>query len=426
MKHISDQRLQELIKWSPYTPKRHNPQIEILNCKSREMAIVAGRGFGKSALAAYKGLKKLLVSDKEICITSATYDLTQRVFEYLEKWIALGFPSLLAGFSTRPFPTIKTPWNSTLVCKSTENPIGILGKRYDLNIIDEASKIPRRVHDTYIFPTTSAGGEAIYISTPFGKNWFYEKWLDCKKTGGAFQFKSLDSPYVTQEEWDRAKEKLPEAVFKQEYMAQFLEDAASVFRGIREIISDDCLEDAKDHRYVLGVDLGKHEDFTVLTVIDKYSHKIVYWDRFKKIYWPLQKERIIATSKRYNRARIIIDSTGLGDPISDDLKREGLIVDDFKISGKSKQQLIDKLSIFIEQKAISIPPESILVDELGSYGYMLSDYGNIKYSAPTGMHDDAVISLALAVWGLMSPKRKDPGKMYNPNKSIIKRKFQYL
>ena len=415
---INDKKLQELIGFTP-----HQAQKEILKSESRDIAICAGRGFGKSIFAAYRAMKTLLADDKKIAIIAPTYDLAQKPFNYLNLWIAKSFRNMLAGLSSRIPQQIITPWNSQLYCKSADNPTSILGERYDLVIVDEAARIKRNVFNTYIFPTTSKGGKSLFISTPFGKGWFYEKYQDCKP--GAFYFTSKDNPYTSIDEWERAKQKLPEQVFKQEYMALFADDAASVFRGVREIISDDCLEDVTDHRYLLGVDLGKHEDFTVLIVLDKYSHKVVYFDRFKKIHWPLQKERIMSIAKRYNNARIIIDSTGLGDPISDDLKHKGLLVDDFKISGKSKQQLIDKLSIYIQQKAIIIPNNDILKDELESYGYQISDSGNIKYSAPQGLHDDCVIALALAVWGLMSPKVKNPNKLIKP-RSIIKKKFQYF
>jgi len=416
---LNDEKLQEIIGWKP-----HEPQREILKSKSRDKVICAGRRFGKSYLCAYEGFRGLLIDDYQTCLIAPTYDLTQRVFDYITVWIQKEFPSV--RIQTRPFPMIKMPWGSQLDCKSADAPTGILGKGYDLVIVDECSRIPRRIYETYVFPTTSqTEGKSVFISTPFGKNWFYDKWIDTKETKGSFHFSSKDNPFFPIKAWDRAKQKLPEDVFKQEYEALFLEDAAAVFRGIKEIISDDCLHEPEEHRYILGVDLGKHEDFTVLTVMDRFTHKVVYWTRFKKIHYPLQKERVYTIAKKYNNARVIIDSTGLGDPISDDLKHHGLMVDDFKISGKSKKQLIDKLSIFIEQKAISIPPERVLIDELESYGYQLSDAGNIKYSAPTGLHDDAVISLALSVWGLYSPKIKNPTKLYKPPLKT-KKTFQYF
>lgn len=413
MKVISDEKLQEAIGWSPNYPKEHKAQQEILACPARDIAVCAGRGFGKSAIAAYIGLKKLLIDDQEIAIIAPTYDLTQRVFEYLERWIAKGFPDLLPGISTRtPASITNTPWRSNLYCKSTENPVGILGRRYDLTIIDEVSQIKKNIFNRYIFPTTSAGGGTFKISTPFGKNIFYEQWIEAKKNGGAFRFNSKDNPYFPIEEWDRAKELLPEDVFKQEYEAFFLDDAASVFRGVKEVVNENCLADAiTGNFYTMGVDLAKHHDFTVLTVIDSNTKNVVYFDRFTKIDYPFQKKRIIATAQRYNNARIIVDSTGVGQPIKDDLEREGMFVDDFYFTGKSKKELIEKLSIFIQQGSIVIPANEVLIDELESYGYQLTDAGNIKYSAPQGGHADCVISLALAVWGLNPGKPQQQDKL---------------
>ena len=373
----------------------------MLNSDSRDIVICAGRRFGKSALSAYIALKELLLDNKRIAIISPTYDLSQRVLEYLVKWMAIGIPDLVRGIHMRPFPQITTPWGSLLDCKSAENPTGILGLANDLSVVDEASRIPRDVYETYIFPTTSQGGRTIFISTPFGKNWFYDKWLDCKETNGSFRFRSIDNDYFKQEEWERAKLKLPEQVFKQEYEAEFLDDAASVFRKVRETINDNCLsEPIPGHYYTIGVDLGKHEDFTVLTVVDRQYKKVVYWDRFREIDYPFQRARIIAVSNKYNNARIVVDSTGVGQPICDDLRHDGMFVEDFKFTGKSKPELVEKLSIFIEQKHIIIPNNQILIDELESFGYQLTDAGNIKYSAPQGLHDDAVMSLALAIWEL--------------------------
>jgi len=402
----------------------------VLDCEADTIVLNAGTRWGKTQVAAYRALKTLLTTDKHIWVVAPSYELTGKVFGWVERWLANGFPSLVSGISRRPIPRIITPWNSWLEGKSSENPTGLLGEELDLLIIDEASRIGRDIWDSYLFGRlTSRMGKSILISTPFGKNWFYEKWIEAKKDNAAFHFTSKDNPYFPGEKWEEARKKLPEQVFKQEYLAQFLEDAASVFRGIRAIISDDCLEDVrKDHKYCLGVDLGRHEDFTVLTIIDKYTHKVVFLDRFKKIWWPLQKERIIASAKRYNNARIIIDSTGIGEAVADEIKSAGLLVDDFKFSGQSKHKPIDKLSVYIEQKAITIPPDQTLIDELESYGYQISESGNIKYSAPQGLHDDCVISLALAVWGLTSPKTKKPETIFREMlfQGRKKTKFQYL
>jgi len=425
MKRVSDAKLQEKIGWSPKEPQIHQPQIDILKSKAPIIVIAAGKGFGKSVLCAYIALRTLLQDNKQICLIAPTYDLTQRVLEWIERWLNKAFPSIVVTY--RPFPFIKTPWGSSLECKSAENPTGIMGKRYDLVIIDEAAKIPRRVYHVNIFPLTQiTGGRMLFISTPLSRNWFYQLWLDVKESCGAFQYRSIDNPYFPKKDYETAKAKLPAVLFNQQYQASFETESTSLFRGVRDIINEDCLEDVKEnHYYVMGLDLAKYKDFTVITVLDKYSHKNVYRDRFQRIPYPLQTQRIIAAAKRYNNARIIIDSTGIGDPISDDLKHQGLLVDDFRISGKSKQQLIDKLAMCIEQKEVFIPPDDILIDELESYALDVTEKGNLIYSAPSGLHDDCVISLALAVWGLTGKAMPISNLQTELVKVNSKRKFQY-
>lgn len=427
MKTISDKLLQEKIGWSPDFPKEHKAQKQILECNSDLIVIAAGTRFGKTQVAAYKALKTLLVNDKHIWVVAPTYELTNKVFNWMTKWIATGFPSLISGISKRPFPKIETPWNSWVEGKSAETPTGLLGEELDLVIMDECSRIKKDIWDSYIFQRlASREGKAVLISTPFGKNWFEDKFIQAKKTNSGFNFRSRDNPYFPIASWDLAKKTLPEQVFQQEYRASFLPDAAAVFRGVDGIIKDDCLKDViKDHRYAMGVDLGKHEDFTVLTVIDKYNNNVVYWDRFKNIEYPFQKKRIKATAQRYNNARVVIDSTGVGEPIWEDLRRDGIFVDDYKFTNKSKKELVEKLSIMIEQRLVFIPVLQILIDEIHSFGYHLTDSGNVTYSAPQGLHDDAVISLALAVWGLRGKPNPTSALKQLLGETHKKRNFQY-
>ncbi len=412
---ISDQKLQKIIGWSPEFPKRHEPQIKILECFNRgaeKIVVGAGVRSGKTAIASYlilktflqglddikSGLKKSI----KIWIVAPNYDLTQRVFDYVVRWMLMVEPKIASHIKDRPYPQIIVNNDIWIQCRSGENKDSLMGEEIDLCVIDEAAKVQRDIYETYIFARlASRKGKIVLISSPFGQNWFYQQWQMAKETESSFQFKTKDNPYFPPEKWEEAKRVLPSQVFNQEYEASFLPDAAAVFRGIDEIVKDNAECDVIPlHHYIMGVDLGKHEDFTVLTVIDRYNNNVVYWDRFKQIDYPFQKARISATAKRYNNARIIVDSTGVGEPIQEDLAREKLFIDDFKFTNKTKKELVEKLSIFIEQKLVFIPPKEILTEELKSFGYHLTDSGNVTYSAPQGLHDDAVISLALAVWGV--------------------------
>jgi hypothetical protein len=206
------------------------------------------------------------------------------------------------------------------------------------------------------------------------------------------------------EEVERARMELPANDFLQEYEAEFIEGAGSVFRGVR-----DCLYPCtftsfpfqaephnQDHVYQGGVDLARLTDFTVETIVDRAQEKfkVVYIDRFNEIDWKIQKPRLLLGSEKYKNPVMNTEVNNIGDTIIGDLS--GNFVP-FKTTSDSKYEIINNLAILIEQKKIMIPNIPLLVAELEAYSYEVLSSGRIKYSAPVGYHDDCVMSLALAV-----------------------------
>jgi hypothetical protein len=91
---------------------------------------------------------------------------------------------------------------------------------------------------------------------------------------------------------------------------------------------------------------------------------------------------------------MLLDSTGVGDPIFEELQRAGLMVEGLKFTSNSKQQLMVGLQNAIHTKSISYP-QGVIVNELEVFEYQFTANG-VKYSAPSGFHDDCVMALALA------------------------------
>ena len=150
----------------------------------------------------------------------------------------------------------------------------------------------------------------------------------------------------------------------------------------------------------MGVDLDKVQDYTVITIYDRTNNKQVYKDRFNKLEWPYQKAKIIESAKHYNDALVVLDATGLGDPIADDLIRAGIAIEPFKLTNTTKKEIIEKMSIWIDQHKISMINLPETITEFTSFTYDVSSTGRIMYNAPVGFHDDIVISHCLAVSGL--------------------------
>jgi hypothetical protein len=238
-------------------------------------------------------------------------------------------------------------------------------------------------------------------------------------------------------EWEEAKRSLPEDVFRQEYMAEFLEDSAGVFRGIDGCLIPDTgnwkLETGNS--VVIGCDVAKHTDWTVLIAMDVKTGRCLEMERFNLLDWPIQKERIAGFARKW-RGRLILDATGVGDPIFDDLKRVVPDIEGFKFTAQSKVEIVQRLSVAVEQRKVMWPcgvsrkgaeiaegeglaqrrggaegtlptancplptgPWDVLTNEMKRYEYQIGPSGQISYGAPSGHHDDCVMALALANHG---------------------------
>lgn len=306
--------------------------------------------------------------------------------------------------------------HSYIEFKSGDNDDGLRGFGVHFVVIDEAARIPYDSYVSVITTLTQTMGRAIIISTPKGRGWFYDEyqkgekfWEDGTPKYGpdekdenaeyySIRLPTWSNPWVKLEALRQMKKNLPEDVFRQEVAAQFLLESAGVFRGMRSCLRGALQEPQPGHRYVMGVDLGRLRDYSVLVVMDAAQRHVVYFDRFKDLAWEVQYKRIIEIARRY-RAQVVMDSTGIGDPITAQIASAGIPVYPYKIGGTAaKQQLIDKLRVNIENHQISFPYIPVLMRELEAYEYQVTDRGVVRFSAPSGKHDDAVIALALAVW----------------------------
>ena len=210
----------------------------------------------------------------------------------------------------------------------------------------------------------------------------------------SFKFSTYDNPTIPASEIDAAKFQLPHSVFEQEYMANPAENSANPFGS--EFIKK-CISPISGRIPVcFGIDVAKSVDWTVIIGLDDLGY-VCYFDRFQ-MDWHNTKENI----KRLPKAHALIDSTGVGDPVLEDLQRSGMQIEGLRFTSSSKQQLMEGLSSAIQQKLIRYP-EGVIVDELNIFEYIFTNTG-VRYSAPSGFHDDCVMALALA-WSNYNTKR---------------------
>lgn len=276
---------------------------------------------------------------------------------------------------------------------SAERPEMLEGFGYKFCVLNEAGIILKKKSfwDNTLYPMIKHAQVRI-IGTPKGKNTFESLYRQYPH----YSYSAYDSPYWTEQEIEQARQTMTQEAFSQEMLAEFIDGAGAVFRNIYENISGELLEaPITGRRYALGADLAKHTDFTVILIGDLETKQVVYHERFNQIDWGLQKSRIIEAYKRFNCVNGIIDATGVGDGVFDDLINAGLNIEGFKFTATTKQELVSNLSIAMDNKTISYPNIETLTDELSLYAYEQRANGQFSYSAPEGFHDDEVMALAL-------------------------------
>jgi hypothetical protein len=370
-------------------PNPHINQKKILECDKRFIVVMCGRRFGKSELSQILSISESIKGGQVAYITP-TYKLAKTFFERLTA--ALPFKNNISNLK------IYCPNNGSIEFYTGERLDNLRGRKFHLVIIDEAAFIPdlESGWQNSIRPTlTDYQGKAVFLSTPRGKNFFYSMFMkQGENDWQSFKFSTYDNPYINTREIDEARLQLPEVVFEQEYLANPSENSANPFGNA---YIKNCIRPISSQQIVAyGIDLAKSVDFTVIIGLDS-SGNVAYFDRFQ-MDWHNTKETI----RRLPIAPILADSTGVGDPILEDLKREGINIEGLKFTSQSKQQLMEGLAQAIQQGKISYP-EGVIVDELDIFEYQFTANG-VRYSAPSGFHDDCVMALALA-WQNFNYKR---------------------
>lgn len=289
---------------------------------------------------------------------------------------------------------ILTLWNgNTIDFGSSERPELLEGFGYDVAVVNEAGIVLKKpkLWDNTIYPMIK-NAKVRLIGTPKGKSKFESLYRQYPH----YSFSAYDSPFWTPDELARAKDTMTQEAYRQEILAEFIEGAGAVFRNIKENVRGIELTEPLDgKRYVLASDIAKHQDFTVILVGDVETRQVVYHERFNQIDWGLQKSRIINVYQKFKCSSGVIDATGVGDAVFDDLRNQGLNLEGFKFTATTKQELVSNLSVAMDNGTIQYPEIDTLIDELEMYAYEQRANGQFSYSAPEGFHDDEVMALAL-------------------------------
>ena len=301
---------------------------------------------------------------------------------------------------------VTLPGGGAIQVKSADDPDSLRGEGLHFVVVDECAFVKEDAWTEALRPALAdKKGGALFISTPKGHNWFWRLWQNANSSQSsewkAWKFSSYDNPYLDKVEIDAAKDMLPDRTFRQEFLAEFIDDAGGVFSGVRSCVTAVAQENGRaGGEYLFGVDWGKSNDFTVICVMDVRARSLVHMERFNRIDYQVQLGRLTALYERFMPYSIVAEANSIGEPLIEQIQRSGLPVVPFQTTSASKSLAIDDLALAFAKREISIIDNDALIAELEAYEMKRLPSGLMRYSAPDGMHDDCVMSLALAWHGL--------------------------
>jgi phage terminase large subunit-like protein len=290
--------------------------------------------------------------------------------------------------------------------QSGHDPDALRGAGLDFAVLDEAAYLYPDVWHAAIRPALAdRRGEALFLSTPKGRNWFWGLYMLGQNPANtqwkSWRFPTTANPLIDPAEIAAARDLLPERLYLQEYEAEFLADAGAVFRHVEAAATvEPGSEPEPGETYLFGVDWGRDVDQTCIAVLAVQSRRIVALERFNQIGWSLQRGRLAALYEKWRPGAIWAEANSIGGPNIEALIAEGLPVQPFITTAASKAPLIESLALAIERGELALLRDPVLIAELQAYTVERLPSGRFRYTAPPGQHDDTVIAVALAWHGV--------------------------
>ena len=387
-------------------PVLHAEQRRARGEARRFNVLACGRRWGKTMFGCYLlALAALQKDPYPVAWFAPSYKLLLEPWDTLLRWLA---PVVRRSSATDR--RIELITGAVIDFWTLDDVNAGRGRKYSLIVVDEAALI-RHLGEAWpaaLRPTlTDYEGAAWFFSTPKGKGYFWQLY-ESARTDEAWtcrQAPSHDNPHLPRAELDLMRETLPGRIYEQEILAVFSDDAGGVFRGVVQAATATPQHaPVPGHEYIMGVDWGKQNDFTVFTVLDATLGELVWYDRMRKIDYTLQMGRLEAANHLWKPLDIIIERNAMGEPLIEQAAALGLPVTPFTTTNASKKLAIESLALAIETQVLTILADPDVIAEHQAYEATRLASGLFRYSAPPGFHDDIVMSLALAYHGASLPE----------------------
>ncbi len=390
----TDQRVLEL-------PRLHISQQQCIDEAKRFNVPNCGRRFGKTILGEDLVINNL-TERKAVAWFSPTYKMLEDVWREL---VNVLYP--ITETKSEQQHNIRTIGGGVLDCWSLDAADSARGRKYDLIIVDEAAMVANleEIWNMILRPMlVDTKGKAWFLSTPKGRNGFYklhvlgrdpdsEEWK-------SWTFPTCMNPHIPRTEVEKLKDTMSEEAYRQEILAEFLEGEGIVFRNLRAVLTAPTTipGEHSGHIIVAGIDWGKQNDFTAISIGCANCRREIAKDKFNQIDYAFQTQRVKKLFHEWGVKTGLVEMNSMGIPLFEQLQREGLPVVGFETTAQSKPILIEGAALEIEKGTLTLLPDDVWTAELEAYERKVNEStGRSSYGAPEGMHDDTVIARALMI-----------------------------
>lgn len=404
-------------------PRLHPKQLAIKRSPAKRKTLALARRWGKTTLLSVVGSETGMNGRRFLYGTPVAEQLLA-FWDNVTTWLA---EPIRYGYirKNETAHTLAWPHGGHIRAKTAWNADSLRGDNADVLALDEFPYMEADTWDKVGAPMLlDNDGDAYFVGTPNRKNHFHAHYV--RGLGDGVRWRSwngpsMENPHLSKAALAEIAGDLTEDAYRQEILAEFLDNEGAVFRNIAACMGAPAKAEVakhEGHRLVLGADWGKISDFTALSVVCSECRQEVARDRFNRIDYEFQRRRLVQLALLWGVDTVVPESNSMGEPIIDGLRGDdalvslGIQIVPFATTAASKPPLIQSLALALEREECQWQADPLWTGELGAYEVKYSAVtGRPSYSAPEGVHDDTVMARALAWHGVATSTRvrKLPG-----------------
>ena len=309
----------------------HDKQKEVVSSRARFKVIRAGRRSGKSSVEIETMLFKAVnQKDRNIFYIAPTQTQARSIiWEALKSRIGtIGEPN--ESRLEMKIPTVDKGYSLIKIAgwENRENFRGMKAHHITFDEVDTMKDFFIGWQEIFRPALIDTGGTADFIGTPKKENpnlRRLEKLAEKDVFWGCFNFSTLDNPHIPILELEKAKEELDLQTYKQEILAEYIDNAGALFKYTALIDMFTNTIDKTNERYLI-VDVA--DDGTDKTIFNFFngleSYRIEQFERLNT-EGIINQIREYASEERIPYSHIAVDAIGVGAGVASSSLLDGII-----------------------------------------------------------------------------------------------------